>query len=256
VLLAIDVGNTNTVIGLLERHVLAHRWRIASDAGRTADEFSILIRQLSAQSGVTLEEISGAVVCSVVPAITGAVVGMAEAVLGIDPVVVGSDLDLGVSIEYADPKDVGPDRLANAVAVRAMVGGPAIVVDFGTATTFDVVAADGSYLGGAIAPGVLTSAENLFRRAALLTRVALEPPDRVVGRSTEESLRSGIVYGAAGQVDEIVRRIVAEWGEEPRVVATGGLAEKIALFSKAIDVVEPDLTLYGLSLIHERVAVG
>ena len=234
-LLAIDVGNTNTVIGLLESHVLAHRWRIASNSARTGDEFSVLIRELSAQSGVAIDEISGVIVCSVVPALTGAVVAMAETVFGIDPVVVGSELDLGIAIDYADPSEVGPDRLANAVGVHAMVGGPAIVVDFGTATTFDVVAADGGYLGGAIAPGVLTSSENLFRRAALLHRVALEPPDRVVGRSTEESLRSGIIYGAAGQTDEIVRRIVAEWGERPRVIATGGLAEKIALFSKAID---------------------
>jgi len=252
-LLAIDVGNTSTVIGLLDRHVLAHRWRIASDAARTADEFSILIRELAAQSGVEVDEVSDVVVCSVVPALTAAVVGMAEAVFGIDPIVVDSELDLGIAIDYADPREVGADRLANAVAVHAMVGGPAIVVDFGTATTFDVVEADGSYLGGAIAPGVMTSAENLFRRAALLYRVALEPPERVVGRSTEDSLRSGIVYGAAGQVDELVRRIVAEWGREPRVIATGGLAEKIALFSKTIDAVEPDLTLFGLSLIHERV---
>jgi type III pantothenate kinase len=254
VLLAIDVGNTSTVIGILERHVLAHRWRIASDAARTADEFSILVRELCTQSGIGGDEVTGVVVCSVVPALTSAVAAMAEAVFGIEPVVVGSDLDLGISIEYTDPTEVGADRLANAVGVHAMVRGPAIVVDFGTATTFDVVAADGSYLGGAIAPGVLTSAENLFRRAALLYRVALAPPERVVGRSTEESLRSGIVYGAAGQVDEIVRRIVAEWGIEPKVIATGGLAERIALFSKTIDGVEPDLTLYGLSLIHERVA--
>jgi type III pantothenate kinase len=253
VLLAIDVGNTNTVIGLLERHVLSHRWRIASDAARTADEFSILMRELCAQSRIETDEITGVVVCSVVPPLTAAVVGMAEAVFGIEPVVVSSELDLGIAIDYTNPTEVGADRLANAVAAHAMVREPAIVVDFGTATTFDVVAADGGYLGGAIAPGVMTSAENLFRRAALLYRVALEPPDRVVGRSTEESLRSGIVYGAAGQVDEIVRRIMDEWGLIPRVIATGGLAEKIALFSKTIDAVEPDLTLYGLSLIHERV---
>lgn len=255
-LLAIDVGNTNTVIGLMEGHVLSHRWRIASDAARTADEFTILIRELAMQSGIAIDDVSGVVVCSVVPALTASVVGMAEAVFGIDPVVVDSGLELGFVIDYVDPTEVGPDRLANAVAAHAMVGGPVIVVDFGTATTFDVVAADGGYLGGAIAPGVLTSAENLFRRAALLHRVALEPPGRVVGRSTEESLRAGIVYGAAGLVDEIVRRIVNEWGEEPRVIATGGLAEKIALFSKSIETVEPDLTLLGLSLIHERVAGG
>ena len=173
-LLAIDVGNTNTVIGLLERHVLSHRWRIASDAARTADEFSILMRELCAQSRIETDAITGVVVCSVVPPLTAAVVGMAEAVFGIEPVVVSSELDLGIAIDYTNPTEVGADRLANAVAAHAMVREPAIVVDFGTATTFDVVAADGGYLGGAIAPGVMTSAENLFRRAALLYRVALD----------------------------------------------------------------------------------
>lgn len=252
-LLAIDIGNTNTVIGLLDGSELLFRWRIASDSTRTADEFAILLRELCAQSGVDLETIGGVVVCSVVPALTGEVFAMAEVAFGIEPVVVGPDLDLGIEIDYDDPREVGPDRLANAVAARHLVDGPAIVVDFGTATTVDAVTGDGRYLGGAIAPGLMTSAENLFRRAALLHRVALEPPANVIGRSTEDSLRSGIVFGAAGQVDEIVRRVVEEWGEEPRVIATGGLAEKIALFSKSIDVVEPDLTLLGLSLIFKRV---
>ena len=252
-LLAIDIGNTNTVIGLLDGSELLFRWRIASDSTRTADEFAILLRELCAQSGVDLETIGGVVVCSVVPALTGEVFAMAEVAFGIEPVVVGPDLDLGIEIDYDDPREVGPDRLANAVAARHLVDGPAIVVDFGTATTVDAVTGDGRYLGGAIAPGLMTSAENLFRRAALLHRVALEPPASVIGRSTEDSLRSGIVFGAAGQVDEIVRRVVEEWGEEPRVIATGGLAEKIALFSKSIDVVEPDLTLLGLSLIFKRV---
>ena len=252
-LLAIDIGNTNTVIGLLDDGELLFRWRIASDSTRTADEFTILLNELCAQSGVEPACIDGVVVCSVVPALTGEVVAMTEAAFNLEPVVVGPDVDLGIEIDYGDPREVGPDRLANAVAARHLVEGPAIVVDFGTATTVDVVTGDGHYLGGAIAPGLLTSAENLFRRAALLHRVALEPPDRVIGRSTEDSLRSGIVFGAAGQVDEIVRRVVEEWGEEPRVIATGGIAEKIALFSKVIDVVEPDLTLLGLSLIYERV---
>jgi type III pantothenate kinase len=171
----------------------------------------------------------------------------------VEPVIVGPDLDLGIAIDYDDPREVGPDRLANAVAARHLVEGAAIVVDFGTATTVDVVTSDGRYLGGAIAPGLLTSAENLFRRAALLHRVALDPPAHAIGRSTSDAVRAGIVFGAAGQVDEIVRRVRAEVGEECRVIATGGLAERIALFTTTIDAVEPDLTLLGLSLIYERV---
>jgi type III pantothenate kinase len=191
-----------------------------------------------------------------VPALTSALVDMAGSLLDVAPVVVGPELDLGITIDYFDPKEVGPDRLANAVAVHEAVEGPAIVVDFGTATTFDAVTADGHYLGGAIAPGVMTSAENLFRRGALLHRVALDPPPNVMGKSTDEAMRSGIVFGAVGQVDEIVGRIIEEWGEKPTVVATGGLAGTIAAYSKTIATVEPDLTLNGLAAIHRRVAGG
>ena len=252
-LLAIDTGNTHTVVGLFEGDELRFRWRIASDARRTADEFGILVRELCAQSGVEFGDIGGVVVCSVVPALTTALTEMAERQLGLEPVVVGPDLDLGVSIDYFDPKEVGPDRLANAVAVHKTIKGPVIVVDFGTATTFDAVTGDGHYLGGVIAPGVVTSAENLFRRGALLPRVAVDAPPNVMGKSTEEAMRSGIVFGAVGQVDEIVRRMIEEWGEVPRVIATGGLAPTIAAHSRTIESVEPDLTLAGLAAIHKRV---
>jgi type III pantothenate kinase len=251
-LLAIDIGNTNIVIGLFEGRELRFRWRLGSDPQRTADEFGILVRELCGQSGVELGLVSGVILCSVVPAMTEAFQAMAREMFHVDPVVVGPDLDLGITIDYRDPSEVGPDRLANAVAVREIVRGPAIVVDFGTATTFDVVSADGRYLGGAIAPGLLTSAETLFRKAALLHRVALVAPASAVGRSTEESLRSGILFGAAGQVDALVTRIAAEWGEKPTVVATGGLASTVAPLSSAIDLVDPDLTLKGLAIIHER----
>ena len=253
-LLAIDIGNTHTVVGLFDGGELQHRWRMASDSRRTADEFGILIRELCAQSGLEFKDIRGVVVCSVVPALTSALAEMAERLMGVAPVIVGPDLDLGITIDYFDPKEVGPDRLANAVAVSEIVKGPAIVVDFGTATTFDAITGEGHYLGGAIAPGVITSAENLFRRGALLPRVALDPPPNVMGKSTEEAMRSGIIYGAVGQVDEIVRRIIEEWGESPKVIATGGLAATIAAFSKTIEAVEPDLTLTGLAAIHRRVA--
>ncbi len=252
-LLAIDVGNTNTVIGLFQDGVLRARWRLASDSGRTADEYGILLRELCSQSGVEVRDVSGVVVASVVPTLTGSVESMSEGVFDVAPVIVGPDIDLGIVVDYDNPREVGPDRLANAVAALHIAEGAAVVVDFGTATTVDAVTGDGRYLGGAIAPGLITSAENLFRRAALLNRVALDPPERAIGRSTEQSLRSGIVFGAAGQVDEIVRRVADELGEAPRVIATGGLAERIALFSKRIEMVEPDLTLLGLSLVYERV---
>jgi type III pantothenate kinase len=255
-LLAIDIGNTHTVVGLFEKGELRFRWRIASDSRRTADEFGILVRELCAQSDVEFGDIRGVVVCSVVPALTAALTEMVERLMGVTPVVVGPELDLGITIDYFDPKEVGPDRLANAVAVGEIVKGPAIVVDFGTATTFDVITGDGHYLGGSIAPGVITSAENLFRRGALLPRVALEPPPSVMGKSTAEAMRSGIIFGAVGQVDEIVGRIIDEWGERPKVIATGGLAGTIAGFSRTIEAVEPNLTLIGLAVIHERVAGG
>lgn len=252
-LLAIDIGNTHTVIGLFDGRALRFRWRLASDARRTADEFGILVKELCGQSGVSFGDIRGVAVCSVVPALTSSLSEMAERAIGVEPVVVGPDLNLGISVDYFDPREVGPDRLANAVAVNDMVDGPALVVDFGTATTFDAVTSDGHYLGGAIAPGMMTSAENLFRRGALLPRVALDAPPRVMGRSTEEAMRSGIVFGSVGQVDGIVRRMVEEWNESPTVVATGGLAHKIAAYSETIDMVEPDLTLKGLAIVHDRV---
>jgi len=252
-LLAIDVGNTHTVLGLFAGDELRFRWRIASDSARTADEFGILVRELCGQSGVDFGDLKGVVVCSVVPALTTALTDTSRRIIGVEPIVVGPELDLGISVDYPDPREMGPDRLANAAAVHDRIDGPAIVVDFGTATTFDVVSADGRHMGGAIAPGVMTSAENLFLRGARLHRVALEAPPSAIGRSTEDAMRSGIVYGSVGQVDEIVRRIVKEWGEKPVVIATGGLAGTIAEFSETIDLVEPDLTLQGLAAIYRRV---
>jgi type III pantothenate kinase len=252
-LLAIDVGNTHTVIGLFESQELRFRWRLASDARRTADEFGILTRELCGQVGVNVDGIDGVIVCSVVPALTSAVVDMSKATLRTDPVVVGPTLKLGIKIDYFDPEEVGPDRLANAVAVHEMIKGPSIVVDFGTATTLDAVTADGHYLGGIIAPGVLTSAENLFSRGALLPRVAVDIPSRVMGRSTEEAMRSGIVYGAVGQVDGLLERMLDEWNvKSPTIIATGGLAELIAQLSEMIEKVDLNLTLKGLATIYRR----
>ncbi len=252
-LLAVDVGNTNMVFGFLRDGKVLSSWRISTHRDRTSDEYGLLVHQLCEQACAGIEELSGVVICSVVPPITGALSEMSREMLKLPPVIVRPDLELDIIIDYYDPTEVGADRLANAVAVRMITRGPAIVVDFGTATTFDVITAKGHYRGGAIAPGIVTSSENLFRKAALLHGVAMEAPETAIGRSTDEALRSGIIYGAAGQVDAIVRRIADEMGETPTVIATGGLAESIAALSETIDRVEPDLTLMGLAAIYDRV---
>ena len=252
-LLAIDVGNTNMVFGFLRSGKVVSSWRVSTHRDRTADEYGLLVHQLCEHGCAGIEEISGVVICSVVPPITGALEQMSREALKLPPVIVRSDLELDLIIDYYDPTEVGADRLANAVAVRKITRKAAIVVDFGTATTFDVITANGHYAGGAIAPGVKTSSENLFRRAALLHGVRMDAPESAVGRSTDESLRAGIIFGAAGQVDAIVRRLSAEMGEKPLVIATGGLAPTIAPLSETIDRVEADLTLKGLAIIYEKV---
>jgi len=252
-LLAIDVGNTNMVFGFLRSGQVLSSWRISTHRDRTADEYGLLVRQLCEQACAGIEEISGVVICSVVPPITGALEEMSREMLKLPPVVVRSDLELDIIVDYYDPTEVGADRLANAVAVRSITRKAAIVVDFGTATTFDVITAKGHYAGGAIAPGVMTSSENLFKRAALLHGVRMDAPETAIGRSTDESLRAGIIFGAAGQVDAIVKRLAAEVGEKPLVLATGGLAPTSAPLSETIDRVEPNLTLMGLAIIYEKV---
>jgi len=252
-LLAIDVGNTNMVFGFLRGGKVVSSWRVSTNRDRTADEYGLLVHQLCEHACAGIEEISGVVICCVVPPITGALEQMSRDALKLPPVVVRSDLELDIIIDYYDPTEVGADRLANAVAVRKLTRRAAIVVDFGTATTFDVITANGHYAGGAIAPGVRTSSENLFRRAALLHGVRMDAPESSIGRSTDESLRAGIIFGAAGQVDAIVRRLSAEIGENPLVIATGGLAPTIAPLSETIERVEPDLTLMGLALVYEKV---
>ncbi len=255
-LLAIDVGNTNTVLGFLRGTEVLGSWRVSTNRMQTPDELGFRVKEICDMACGGLEEIGGVIICSVVPPLTSAYVRMSKNLLKLPPVIVRSDTDMGIVIDYYDPTEVGADRLANAVAVHELIGGPVIVVDFGTATTFDVITADGHYRGGAIAPGIETSSENLFRRAALLHGVEMETPDSVIGRSTSESLRAGILYGAVGQVDEVVTRMIAEWGEEPVVVATGGLAKTITPLSRTITRAEPDLTLKGLGIIYRGVAGG
>lgn len=260
VLLAIDIGNTEVTLGLFVGRSLLRSFRVSSETRRTADEAGLLLRHVfpelgaAAAAGVGKEPSNerAAVLASVVPPQTPIYVEAVKRLLGRAPLEVTADTASGITIEYRDPSAVGADRIANAVAAIEKYGAPVIVVDFGTATTFDVILKGGRYRGGVIAPGILTGAEQLIRRAARLGAFELKAPKRVVGQSTEESLQSGVLYGAAGQVDAIVKRIIAEERIRPRVIATGGLAKAIAPHAKTIEKADADLTLHGLRLIHAR----
>ncbi len=248
-LLAIDVGNTEVTLGLFDGRRLARSFRLSSETRRTPDELALYFTQIFPELSVRGDH--AAVMASVVPALTPSYVDAARRLTGHNPLEVSSRIPSGVEIEYRDPQSTGADRIANAAAALRLFGAPVIVVDFGTATTFDVIVKDRRYLGGVIAPGILTGAEHLIQRAARLTAFELRAPERVVGRSTEESLQSGVYYGAVGQVDAIVRRIAAEERIRPMVVATGGLAAMIASHSETIEKVDVDLTLHGLRIIYE-----
>jgi len=249
VLLAIDVGNTEVTLGLFDGRKLKRSFRLTSETRRTADELRLALTQIFPELSAPGEH--AAVIASVVPNATGSFMEAARKLCGRKPLEVSAAVRSGVEIEYRDPGSTGADRIANAAAALEIYGAPVIVVDFGTATTFDVIVKERRYLGGVIAPGIVTGADNLIRRAARLSAFELRPPERVVGRDTEESLQSGVYYGAVGQVDAIVRRIAAELRLRPKVVATGGLASMIAAHSKTIQKVDPDLTLQGLRIIHD-----
>lgn len=252
-LLAVDVGNTQTVIGLFDGDTLAAHWRISSHASTTADELRITLDGLLRLAGRTLADVDGFVLSSVVPRLTVAWEEVAEQTAGgRSAMLVGPGLKTGMPIRYDNPHEVGADRIVNGVAAFAEHGGPIVVVDFGTATTIDVIAEDGAYLGGAIAPGVETSAEALFTKAARLSKVDLEPPAKVIGTNTRASVQSGLLLGEAAMVDGLVRRVWAELGTETRVVATGGLAPTMAPLCDTITDVDVDLTLTGLRMIWER----
>ncbi|HAI86141.1 MAG TPA: type III pantothenate kinase [Firmicutes bacterium] len=251
-ILAIDVGNTNTVIGVFCGEKLRTDYRVATSRERTADEWAMLIMQLLEFSNVPTSDIAGIILSSVVPPVITVFERMARKYFNCAAEVVGPGMKTGMAIKYENPKEVGADRIVNAVAAYELYGGPLVIVDFGTATTFCAVTKDGEYLGGAIAPGIMISAEALYARAARLPRVELVKPQSVMGRNTIASMQSGIVYGFVGQVDEIVRRMKEELHAEPRVVATGGLAELMASESSQIDEVNPYLTLIGLRILWDR----
>jgi type III pantothenate kinase len=248
-LLAIDVGNTNTVIGLFEGAELQHSWRIKTDPRATADETALVYRGLLAQT----PEIDGIVLCSTVPAVLHEMRVMLERYHGQTPtVIVEPGTKTGVPVLTDNPKEVGADRIVNTIAAHHRYGGPCIVVDFGTSTNLDVVSAKGEFLGGALAPGIEISIEALSVRAAQLRKVELVRPRSVIGKNTVEALQAGAVYGFAGQVDGLVRRIIAELGEVTAVVATGGLAPVVLAESETITHHDPELTLEGLRLVFEK----
>jgi type III pantothenate kinase len=248
-LIAVDAGNTHTVVGLFEGDELVDHWRIATNAHRTSDEHALLVSQFLAQHDAGFGSVTGVVVSSTVPRLTAVLRELASRYLQVAPVVLEPGTRSGIPILYENPRQVGPDRIANAVAAWESYGGPTIMVDFGTATTVDAISAKGEYLGGSILPGIEISLDALFARAAALSWVELVKPRRVIGKTTAESVQSGVLYGFAAAVDGLVRRFEAELGE-CTVVSTGGLAELITPLSTTIAHHEPWLTLRGLRLIH------
>jgi len=251
-LLVIDIGNSNVVMGLYERDLLRHHWRFATDRQKTEDEYGMLVKSLFDSVGMALDQVSGIIISSVVPPLNDTIERMCGKYLKQKPLTVGPGIKTGLNIKYEYPREVGSDRIVNSVAAIHHYGTPLIVVDFGTATTFCYVDERGQYWGGAIAPGIGISTEALFSRADKLPRIEIARPASVVGRNTITAMQSGIYYGFVGQVEGIVRRIKAEFGTEPKVVATGGLASIVANETECIHVVDPILTLKGLRLIYER----
>jgi len=251
-LLVIDVGNSNNVIGLFSRDKLLTHWRIRTEWNRTADEYWVLIKEFILLNKVETETIDDIVIACVVPPLAPILKEMALKYFSCDPLIVGPGIKTGISILYRNPAEVGADRIVNSVAAYEKYGGPIIIIDFGTATTFDVVSQKGEYMGGVIFPGVQICMEALFKKAAKLPRVELSAPERVIGRSTVESIQSGAVYGFSGMMDAIVFKIREELGKQAKVIATGGIADWIASKTKIIDVTDPFLTLEGLRIIYEK----
>ena len=256
-LLVIDIGNTNVSLGLFDDAeaqgaALAHHWRIATRREQTSDEVALLVSSLFRHAGRSEEQVHDVIISSVVPPLLPIFERVCEKLFERPPLSVGPGTRTGMPVRYENPREVGADRIVNAVAAYELLGGPVIAVDFGTATTWDCVSAQGEYLGGVIFPGIHVAMEALFERASMLHRVEFARPKAVIGRTTTSALQSGMLYGYAGIVDSMVERIRAELGAEARVVATGGLAGRVAAECRTIDRVEPFLTLEGLRLIYQK----
>ncbi len=251
-LLALDVGNTNTVIGVFDGKALLTHWRLSTRREGTRDEYAMLIKGLFDFAGLAFQGVSAVIISSVVPPLQGPLEEMARQYFGVEPMVVGPGIKTGMPILYESPRDVGADRIVNAVAAFEAYGGPCIVVDFGTATTFDAISVWGEYLGGAICPGIGISSEALFQHAAKLPRVDITRPKVIIGKNTVGSMQAGLFFGYLSLVEGIVARMRAELGGRAAVVATGGLAELLLTESTAVDHVDPLLTLTGLRILFER----
>ncbi len=248
----LDVGNTNTVLGVYEKDELKFHWRIETNRSKTEDEYGMLVKSLFEHVGIRFEDIHGIIISSVVPPIMFSLERMCQKYFHVNPLIVGPGIKTGLDIKYDNPREVGADRIVNAVAGIHEYGSPLIIVDFGTATTYCYINEKEQYMGGAIAPGIGISTEALYTRASKLPRIEIAAPDHIIGKSTVAAMQSGIFYGFVGQVDGIVSRMKAYSKIEPKVIATGGLASLIANESETIDHVDPFLTLKGLRLIYKR----
>ena len=250
-LLAIDIGNTNVTLGIFDGEQLRATWRLASDPHKMADEYAVLLMNLLPHAGLDFPAIEEAVLCSSVPPLVSTFEELCLRYRGIRPLVVGTGIKTGIRVLYENPREVGADRITDAVAAFRLYGGPVIVVDCGTATVLDAVTREGDYLGGAIAPGMQLAVESLVSHTAMLHRIELVRPKHAIGRNTVNSMQSGVVFGYAGLIEGLIHRFKQELEGEAKVVATGGLAEIIAKETEAFDAVAPDLTLQGLRIIHE-----
>ncbi len=250
-LLAVDIGNTSTTLGVFDDEELHATWHMATGVHRMPDEYAALLLNLLRQEGLDTADIKAVALCSVVPPLISTFGELFERYFDISPLVVGAGVKTGVRIRMDNPREVGADRIANAAAAHHLYGGPVIIIDLGTATTFDTVSKEGDYLGGAIAPGIMTAAEVLFTRTSMLPRVDLTRPKRAIGTNTIAAMQSGIVFGYVGLIEGVVARIQQELGEKAKVVATGGVAKILAKETAVIDEVNPNLTLIGLRLIYE-----
>lgn len=250
-LLAVDIGNTNITLGVFMDDELAAKWRIATDPARLTDEYALMVNQLLPYKGLAPNDVSAVSICSVVPPLTPTFVELCKTYFHVEPLVVGAGTRTGIRVLYDNPRDVGADRIVDATAALKLYGGPAIVVDIGTAMVFDAISKDGEYLGGAIAPGISIAADALFHSTSLLRRVDLTRPPEAIGKNTIHSIQSGLVLGSADMIKGMVSRFDRELGGGAKVIGTGGLAGLLEAEANVFDVVNEDLTLTGLKLVHD-----